>query len=66
MKSNDDGGEAAYGCDGILWMTKAPTAYEKITEYRRNQNNEGWTRPRRQMGIISKAFGLAVSEGEKN
>lgn len=66
MKSNDVEVEAAYRWDGILWMTKAPTAYEKITAYRRNQNYEGWTRPRRQMGITSKAFGLAVSEGEKN
>jgi len=38
MKSNDVEVETAYGGDGVLWMIKAPTVYEKITAYRRKQN----------------------------
>lgn len=65
MKSNDVEVKAAYRCDGDLRMTGHRLLMKNYGVQAQAKIHEGWTRPRRQMGIISTAFGLVVSGGER-
>jgi hypothetical protein len=65
MKSNDVAVESAYRCDEVLRMTGHRLLMKNHGVQAQAKTNKGWTLPRRQVGIISTAFGLVVSGGER-